>query len=78
MASHGFFWQLMKKSRMVMKFDLYDTLMICNGILIVFHSYCCSKITFILSTILIAIKLPPQKIIYIIYAFNACYRLYYK
>ena len=36
-----------------MKFDLYDTLMISNGILIVFHSYCCSKIIFILSTILI-------------------------
>ena len=35
---------------MVMKFDLYDTLMIGNGN--VFHSYCSSKIIFILSTIL--------------------------
>ena len=57
-----------------MKFDLYDTLMIGNGILIVFHSYYCSKIIFILSTILITIKMRTSKIIYIIYAFY----LYYK
>ena len=46
---------------MVTKFDLHDTLMISNGILIVFHSYCCSKIIFILSTILIAKKLCTSK-----------------
>ena len=57
----SFFWQLMKKSRMVMKFDLYDTLMIGNGTLIVFHSYCCSKIIFILPTILIVEKLHTLK-----------------
>ena len=46
----------MKKSRMVMKFDPYDTLMInCgNRILIVFHLYCCSKHE--LSTMLIVIR----------------------
>ena len=40
-----FFHGLMKKSRMVMKVDLYGTLMINRGnrILIVFHLYCCSK-----------------------------------
>ena len=46
---------------MVTKFDLYDTSMISNGILIEFHSYCCSKIIFILSTILVAIKLRTSK-----------------
>ena len=49
-----FFHGLMKKSRMVMKVDLYGTLMInCgNRILIVFHLYCCSKLNW--SLILIA------------------------
>ena len=40
-----FFQQLMKSSRVVMKFDLYGTLMINrrNRVLIVFHLYSCSK-----------------------------------
>ena len=44
----------MKQSRMVMKFDPYDTLMIYRGnrTLIMFHVRCCSKHK--LSTILIA------------------------
>ena len=40
-----FFQQLMKKSRVVMTFDLYGALMINrrNRVLVVFHLYCCSK-----------------------------------
>ena len=49
-----FFQQLMKNSRVVMKFDLYGALMINrrNRVLIVFHLYSCSKHK--LSVILIA------------------------
>ena len=43
--NNQFFQRLVKKSRMVMKFDLYGALMInrSNHILMVFHLYCCSK-----------------------------------
>ena len=49
----SFFRWVMKKSRMIMKFDPYYALMINRGnhILIVFHVYCCSKHK--LSTILL-------------------------
>ena len=53
-TTDSFLKRLMKRSRMVMKFDLYSALMINQGnrILNLFHLYCCSGHK--LSTILIA------------------------